>query len=212
MTSPLVFTRYSFFSKSWCLLLDLCMDWQHIIQLSPQYRASVHRLLPLPPPIFKSKKKFNGKAKFLFRYNVAARVWGTDQIVIKIPVWLKQPNLFSVRPFHHWFPNAPPFCESRDQRYWGADCIVIIYVESKKTAKVENKHVSFVYHQHPWLNNNYVKNSGTKDWKHRFCSMTTVKVLITVITMYSGPPSGRGDNKTRAAETESYTRWEIWVC
>ena len=44
---------------------------------APTYTASP----PIPPPIFKSQKKFNGKAKFLFCHYIAARGWGTDQIV-----------------------------------------------------------------------------------------------------------------------------------
>ena len=40
------------------------------------------RLLPEPQPSSSPKKNVSGKVKFLFYHYVAARAWGTDQIVI----------------------------------------------------------------------------------------------------------------------------------
>ena len=94
---------------------------------------------PILPPNLKFQKNVNRRVKFLFCSNVAARVWGTDKIVI-LPVW--DAHLFSSAtysagpPFTAGFRIPPLFRQSRDKfalegRYWEVWIISLLLSENR---------------------------------------------------------------------------------
>ena len=87
---------------------------------------SVHRLHPIPPPIFKSQKKFNGKAFYFVVMQPRA-----FKELLKSQFYLTGISSACAPPFHRRLPNTAAFSAVPRSAllglcYWD-DCIILVY-------------------------------------------------------------------------------------